>query len=273
MSKVILILLDACGNQSAKEQAGYVEHLVELKKAARYTIKGGLPSLSRPMYESMLTGLDASVHGVLNNTYKRASNCENLFSLTKAQGKTNAAAAYGWVSELYNQNGPFILSEHRIQLDSQGDIQHGIFYCEDDYPDSHLIMDGEMLRKMYQPDFLFIHSMHVDLQGHRFGSESKEYRAAVSSVFDTITSMIDTWLADGYDIVITADHGMDQWGMHGGTSDLQREVPLYILSDKVKKGRFDKKEISNLNIAPLVCKLMGITQADGMMNSLEIEFI
>lgn len=271
MAKTILILIDACGDEAAKEQAGYIEHLVDIKKAARYTVRGGLPSVSRPMYESMLTGLDATVHGVLNNAYKRPSNFESLFSLTKEQGKTNAAAAYGWVSELYNKNGPFSLANHRIQLNSKGDIQQGIFYSEDDYPDSHLIMDGEMLRQMYHPDFLFMHSMNVDLKGHRFGSDSKEYRAAVSIVFDVITSMVDTWLADGYDIVITADHGMDEWGMHGGTSDIQRNVPLYIISDKVKKGRFTKKEISNLNIAPLVCNLMGISPAEGMMNSLEVE--
>lgn len=272
MSKVILILLDACTDETAAACAGYIEHLVEEKKGARYHVRGGLPSLSRPMYESMLTGLDVTEHGILNNGYTRPSNCENLFSLTTKNGKTNAAAAYGWISELYNQNGPFDLNNHRIQFNTQTDIQNGIFYCKDDYPDSHLIADGEALRQMYHPDFIFMHSMNVDFQGHRNGSGTKEYNGAVMGVFDTIASLIDTWIQDGYDVLITADHGMDAFGMHGGTTDIQRNTPLYIFSSKVKPGNFKNEIISNLNVAPLVCKLLEIPAGEKMMKNLEIKF-
>ena len=46
----------------------------------------------------------------------RLSNQTSLFHLAKSSGKTTAAAAYYWVSELYN-HAPFHHFEDRIQLD------------------------------------------------------------------------------------------------------------------------------------------------------------
>lgn len=50
-----------------------------------------------------------------------------------------------------------------------------MFYWEDTYPDSHIFQDGEFIRKTYAPDFMMYHPMNIDLAGHNFGADSKEY--------------------------------------------------------------------------------------------------
>ena len=271
MGKVIFVMVDALGYETAGKRGGYLEHLTEYGLAAKYKVRGQLPSASRPMYETLMTGLTASVHGVVTNSVSRPSRCANIFSLCKENGLTTAAAAFLWISELYNATCPFSIYEHRIQHDQGGYIDNGIFYTDFDYPDSHLYADGEGLRRMYSPDFLLIHPMVTDTVGHRYGCTSKEYQDAADHSLQHAAYYIDRWVEDGYDVIVTADHAMDELGIHGGNADIQRDVPLYIISDKVKKGDFTGQTISNLEIAPLVCRLLGIAPAPGMLKEIHIK--
>ena len=270
MKKVILVMIDAQGFETAVQRAGFLEHLCEVGLAAKYRVACGLPSSSRPMYETILTGLPVSEHGIYSNQTVRRSTSENLFALTRRHGKTNAAAAYGWVSELYTDHAPFDVFRDRMQLDGSGDIDHGIFYIEDTYPDSHLYADGEMLRQMYHPDFLLIHPMNVDDMGHRHTAASREYGHASEVSFDQIAILFDRWREDGYDLLVTGDHGMDLLGMHGGNEAIQREVPLYIVSDAAEPGDYTDHAISNLNLAPFICGLLEIPRGEHMISALEI---
>ena len=70
-------------------------------------MRGELPSMSRPMYETSLTGLPSSVHGITHNQVVRPSAFPNVFSLCRQQGLVTAAAAYQWMSELYSRPGRF----------------------------------------------------------------------------------------------------------------------------------------------------------------------
>ena len=66
-NKVVFILLDGLQSYYAKEYLGYLEHLCEYKKAAKYEVLGELPSASRPMYETIFTGVPVYEHGITNN--------------------------------------------------------------------------------------------------------------------------------------------------------------------------------------------------------------
>lgn len=263
MEKTILILLDGCTYEGAKENLGLMEHLIEAGQGAKLKVRGELPSMSRPMYETLLTGLPVYKHLIVNNLIVRNSKEENVFSLCKKQGLKTAAAAYYWMSELYNK-APFNPLVDRIQLNAEGAIDNGIFYYQDDYPDSHLFNDAEFLRTAYDPDFLLIHPMNIDDAGHKFGSDSAEYALKVSQV-DTIMGMyLPQWLEQGYQIVVTADHGMNEKKLHGGNTAVQREVALYIFSKFVKKGDYTHHTITELMIAPILCRLIGIQPSSGM---------
>lgn len=266
MSKVILVILDAFGFEASTKRSGFLEHLTESGKCAKYKILGDLPSASRPMYETIMTGLPVWQHGISSNGIIRSSRCENLFSLTKKNGLVNAAAAYSWMYELYCSGKPFSVHQDRYALESSGSIMHGIYYCEDYYPDSHLYADAEFLRRMYCPDFLVIHPMNVDFAGHKFGAASREYAHAGNMTMDQIAQLYESWIKDGYELIVTADHGMDELGHHGGNEPIQRCTPLFIVSDKVAPGSYTNEELTTCIIAPLVCHLMNIAPAAGMIH-------
>lgn len=159
----------------------------------------------------------------------------------------------------------------RIQLPGTGWIDYGIFYYEDAYPDSHLYQDGEFLRKTYDPDFMLYHSMNIDYWGHQKGGESKEYAAAVASVEEMLSPLVNMWMGQGYQVVITADHGMGEMGLHGGTTPAQRELPLYLFSHHYKNGRFTQQPISQLSLAPLLCSLLEVPPSGHMIEIPHIE--
>ena len=66
------------------------------------------------------------------------------------------------------------------------------------------------------------------------------------------------WIDRGYTILFTGDHGINADKMHGGTTAEMREVPLFVINPD-NSGRGDTGEvISQLQLAPTMCKLLGI---------------
>jgi predicted AlkP superfamily pyrophosphatase or phosphodiesterase len=261
-NKVVVIVLDALRYDVACSHLGFMQHLIEQKKAARYEVIGELPSLSRPMYETICTGLPAIEHGILHNTMSQLSKEESIFHLATGQGKTTAAAAYFWVSELYNR-APFNPFTDRLQFNQLTPIENGIFYFEDHYPDSHLFTDAHHLLTTYMPDLLYVHPMNIDNDGHIATANSALYRNRVLMVDGLLALTIPQWQALGYDIIVTADHGMTDDGAHGGTTFADRHVPLFILSEKIAAGIYDEP-ISQLQMAPLICHLLNIRPSNKM---------
>ena len=67
MNKTVFILLDACQYEAGTRNLGYLEHLIDYQKGAKYKVKGELPSLSRPIYATLLTGTPVYSHGITTN--------------------------------------------------------------------------------------------------------------------------------------------------------------------------------------------------------------
>lgn len=262
MPRTIFVLIDGCGEAVAEKHLGYLEHLAEAGLMARYSVSGELPTSSRPIYETLLTGLPVSRHGVTSNICRQKSEYPNIFSLCRAQGLSTAAAAYFWISELYNET-PFLYARHRIQTESKGAIQNGIFYFEDGYPDSHVLCDAEYLRNAFLPDFLMIHTMNIDEAGHGFGEGSREQAVCAMRLDAALSAILPVWMEEGFEIVVSADHGMDENGAHGGNQKGLRRLPLYIHSKKVRP-LIRKEPVSQLAVAPLLCEMLGVKKSEYM---------
>ena len=269
MAKTIFVLLDGCGFGVGERNLGYAEHLVEQNLGAKYRVQGELPSMSRPIYETLLTGLPVYRHKISNNMVVRRSSCVSVFDLCCKNGLKTAAAAYHWISELYVK-APFNYATDRMQLHSKSIIADGMYYFEDSYPDSHVFADAEFLRERSNPDFLLIHSMNIDDTGHKFTSDSREYEFAAAKANMVLSSCLPQWLEQGCSVLITADHGMNESGLHGGNSELQREAPLYLFANGALPGDFSDKLISQLSVAPLLCRMLEIEKSEEMKSLEEI---
>lgn len=251
--KVILVLLDGLNDQVSQDCMGFLSSLCTSNKGHSRTIESELPSLSRPLYECILTGKSPLESGIFNNKINRLSTQKSIFHYVKEQEKTSAAAAYYWISELYNRS-PFIPSQDRSVIDQSLLIPYAHFYFEDHYPDSHLFLDGESLRTKYNPDFLFIHSMNIDDAGHKHGLDSTQYRNSARQADTLLSALIPQWIEENYLIFITSDHGMNKDHSHGGTLPEERQVPLYIIGNHHEK--FKNQTIAQKDICNVICQLI-----------------
>lgn len=261
-NRVVYIVLDGLRYDVACRQLGYVHHLIEYGQMSRWKVKSELPSLSRPLYETLLTGTPPHVHGVTTNETVRRSREVSLFDLAVQAGRSTAAFAYYWVSELYSR-APFCPWTDRIQKNLNGAIEYGSFYYEDHYPDTHLFAEASCYIEAEHPDFVYIHSMNIDDAGHREGANSQAYEDAVLRVDQCLARCIPRWRDLGYDVVITSDHGMTELCNHGGTTPADRDVPLFVASDAISP-RVSDAVVRQVDVAPFVAYLLGIPSSPAM---------
>ena len=262
-NKIVLVLSDGLRYDTAVQQMGFLSHLVESNLASLYKMIGELPAMSRPMYETIHSGVPVYEHGVTSNQVVRRSQVPNVFQAAKDAGKTTAAAAYYWFSELYNR-APHDIIEDREVDDESLLIQHGRFYSRDEFPDIELFAMGAMLLRRYAPDYLLIHPSGVDDMGERFGADSREYRTSAMKQDVILANLVFEWMERGYNIIVTADHGMTNDRFHNGNTPENREVPLFIIQPGIT-GKGDTGEVlSQLQLAPTICKLLGISIPETM---------
>ncbi len=257
MAKVVLVVSDGLRDDTAREQMGYLWHLVETRQATRYTMVAELPTMSRPLYETICTGTPVSLHGVTSNLVVRRSTMPNIFEQAVKHKRSTAAAAYYWFSELYLR-APYDFVTDRETEDPQALIQHGRFYTDDPTPDREVFAMGAHLIYRFTPDLALIHPMGMDHTGETHGSDSAEYRN--NAIFQDVilASLIPQWKQAGYTVLVTADHGITSDRMHGGIQPGSRLVPLYIVpADGRGRGALAARP-SQLQMAPTLCRLLGV---------------
>lgn len=254
---LVIVLVDGLGAEVARRFAGGLGALVEARKGTYAELRCELPSLSRPLYECLFTGLRPVDSGVLDNRHPDPSRNASLFSRAREAGVVTAAAAYGWIGELYGKT-PFDPFVDRFQLDVEAPVRHGIYYWEDEYPDNHVLADGEYLRRRFGPGLLLVHSMGVDLAGHRHGPGSREYGASVRRVDRLLGVWVPRWMEEGVQVAVTSDHGMGWDGQHGGDTEEERLVPLWLFGDRFVRSVPEGLRIRQTELCGVFCRVLGI---------------
>jgi len=261
MNKVILILIDGLRYETSIGFCGYLEARVAAGAARRTRLIAELPSMSRPLYETVHTGLAPVDHGITANDVVRLSDRPNIFSAVRKAGGSTAAAAFCWFSELYNR-APFDRARDAIQIDASGAIQHGMFYLDEAIPDREVFQAGSALAHTHSPDYLLLHPMASDHIGHTHGGESRQYRTNATKVDTLIAEFAPIWEELGYRIMVTADHGMNADGYHGGTRDDVRDIAFYDLKPATP-GAAEEPQ-SQLSVAPTVLQAMDVIAPETM---------
>jgi predicted AlkP superfamily pyrophosphatase or phosphodiesterase len=259
----LLIIVDALRDDAAQRNLGCIEGLVEHRQAARFHVRSVLPSMSRPCYEAIITGTYPHENGILGNDVVRRTAMRSLFDVVHAAGASCAAVGYYFFSELYCEV-PYDPALH-CERDAPGaPLTYGRFYQDGNFPDAHVICQAEYLRARYAPAFVLAHLNWPDTAGHRHGSDSREYAAALLAADSWVSRYLHTWLDAGYTVLITGDHGTNVRGYHGGTEDELRAVPLYVVGSRLfapgKQGMVLEQPV----LASMICAEMGLAPAPTM---------
>jgi len=270
MPKVILIVSDAMGFDASTYTMGAIEGLVEAGKARRWKLKSCLPSLSAPLYETIHTGIAPADHGVLTNFDVPLSTNPSIFSEVVSAGKTTGAVAHSMFSELYNASPYDALRDMEVN-DHEKNIQHGRFYLDHAHSPYNLSIPSDhdifalttIMIRDHAPDYVLSHTFSADEVGHNYGGTSREYYSQCRKINDSIVMFLPHWIEAGYRVLFTADHGMSEDGRHGGTSDVERDVPLYDIGHPdggTAEGEHDQRAL-----APTVLGILGIKPPESML--------
>lgn len=97
--------------------------------------------------------------------------------------------------------------------------------------------------------------MNIDDMGHKHGLDSRQYRNSARGADIILSNYIEQWLADGYQIIVTSDHGMNNDLSHGGILPEEREVPMFVIGDKFTHQECHVKQTE---ICGTVCQLLNL---------------
>ena len=116
-NRVIFVLLDGL-NYKNSEYMGYMTALEREGKAKFSKVLAEMPSLSKPLYETILTGKKPVEHGVLTNEIPVMSKEKNIFSVFAINGVAHNVtiknALYNIESYKLEENRPLGVSNQFV---------------------------------------------------------------------------------------------------------------------------------------------------------------
>ncbi len=262
-TKLLLIILDGVPYRNFRRLFGNLEGWVKNGDARVWKHRSVLPSISGPCYASIHTGVPPQVHGILSNEVRFRVRQPDIFSqVTKAGGKTGAVTHTYW-SEFFHRHPLDLVRD--LEYDEPGaPITHGRFHSMTGYgrdnqmtpSDVDLFATLTMLTKRFGIDYGILHTCTLDSMGHRFGHDCVEMDNACLHMDGMLAAFLPAWLKDGYEVIVTADHGQTDRGTHGGHEDLQQDSALYYFGPA--NGPAEDAIIDQLQLAPTILSRLGV---------------
>ncbi|MDH5530453.1 MAG: alkaline phosphatase family protein [Paracoccaceae bacterium] len=261
--KLLLIVIDGVPWRNWRRLFGNLEGWVDSGEAQVWKMRSVLPSTSASCYASIHTGVTPAEHGCTGNANVFRLKHADIFSETRKAGGITGAVTHSFWSEFFNRS-PFD-PVRDIEYDEPGStsINHGRFHTMTGYGlinqttpcDADLFATLTMLCQRHNLDYGILHSCTLDSMGHRFYHDCREMDDACFKLDEMIAPYIIRWRAMGYEVIVTADHGQDDRGHHGGRDDLQQDYALYYFGDAT--GPAQETTLSQLQLAPTILKRLG----------------
>ena len=86
--------------------------------------------------------------------------------------------------------------------------------------------------------------------------------AGLAVTLEMLALYLPRWRQMGYEVIVTADHGQDERGHHGGRGALQQETALYYFG--AGTGPDPETAIDQLQLAPTILARLQAPIADTM---------
>lgn len=269
-AKLLLIIIDGVPYRNFRRLFGNLEGWVDSGAARVWKHRSVLPSISAPCYASIHTGVAPAVHGCTGNHSVFRLKEADVFSQVRAAGGVTGAVAHSFWSEFFNR-APFDpLRDIEYDEPQSGSINHGRFHTMAGYglinqmtpSDTDLFATLTRLCERFGLNYGMCHSCTLDCMGHRFFHDCQEMDYACAQMDEMLAPYIIRWRNAGYDVIVTADHGQDARGHHGGRDPLQQETALYYFGEA--KGPGEDAVIDQLQLAPTILSRLGAPIADTM---------
>ena len=203
-----------------------------------------MPSITLPCHTSIFHSVPPTRHGITSNTFiPMARPLPGLVEVTRAAEK-RVAFFYNW--------------EQLRDLARPGHIHYAYFRDSADDPDGddEIVAEARRFIQKDKPDFLFLYIGTVDTTGHAYGWMSKEYLKQLERVDSLLSGFFES-LPSEYTSIVQSDHGGHDRN-HGTDSDEDMIIPWMAVGPNIKKGYTIQSQVSLLDTAPTIAKLLGI---------------
>ena len=262
-SKLLLIILDGLPYRNWQPFMGNLAGWALSGEAQVWRMRSVVPSTSACCYASIHTGVTPQEHGIPSNEFRRRVAQPDIFSeVAKAGGKSGAVTHSYW-SEFFNRH-PFDYVRDIEYDEPEGPIHHGRFHTMAGYNHDNQMTPSDVdlfatltsLTRRFGIDYGILHTCTVDSLGHRFGQGVVEMDTALYALDSSLAGFLPDWIAAGYEVIVTADHGQTVRGHHGGHDDEMQDVALYYFG----KGKGPKPDVllDQLQLAPTILKRLGV---------------
>ena len=262
-NKLLLIILDGVPYANWRRLFGNLEGWVQSGDARVWRMRSVLPSTSASCYASIHTGVTPQVHGCTGNETVFRIGLPDIFSQVRKAGGITGAVTHSFWSEFFNR-APFDLVRD-IEYDEPDSptINHGRFHTMTGYnlinqmtpSDVDLFATLTMLCSRFGLNYGILHTCTLDSMGHRFHHDAREMDHACYAMDAMLAPFIRRWRAMGYEVIVTADHGQDARGHHGGTGELQQDFAFYYFGDAQGPGK--DVLLDQLALAPSILSRLG----------------
>lgn len=268
-NKLLLIVLDGVPWRNW-DLFGNLEGWVDSGDARKWKMRSVLPSTSASCYASIHTGVAPAVHGVTGNDNVFRVNLPDIFSETRKSGGVTGAVTHSYWSEFFNR-APFDpVRDLEYDEPESNSINHGRFHTMAGYgmhnqatpADADLFATLTMLVERFGIDYGILHTCTLDSMGHRFRHDCHEMDSAIFHLDEKLAPYITRWRNQGYEVIVTADHGQNDRGHHGGRSPEQQDFALYYFGEG--RGPDADQLLDQRQLAPTVLSRLGADIPDTM---------
>jgi predicted AlkP superfamily pyrophosphatase or phosphodiesterase len=217
----------------------------QASSAATLLASSVMPSITLPCLMSIFHSVPPTRHGITTNVWTpMARPLPGLADVAHAAG-LSCAFFYNW-EPLRDLSRPLSL-----------DFAYFRNNCETD-PDGDMIIADEVARYFAGdcPDLAFVYFGTLDAAGHRYGFMSDGYLAQLKRVDGALRALLGALPGDAT-VLLTSDHGGHD-RIHGTDAPEDMTVPWMIAGPGVRRGYEVNAQVSLLDIAPTLARVLGI---------------
>ena len=244
MPPVVLIMLD--GVRPDALNIAHCPTLTSLRGRGSSTLRARsvMPSITLPCHTSIFHSVPPARHGITSNIFTpMARPLPGLVEVARAAGK-RVAFFYNW--------------EELRDLARPGNIHYSYFRDSSTDPDGDDETAAQASRfiQREKPDLAFIYFGTVDTTGHDHGWMSEKYLRQLEHVDSLLARLFDS-LPQEYSAIVHSDHGGHDRD-HGTDLDDDMIIPWMAVGPEIKKGYAIQSQISLLDTAPTIAKILNI---------------